>query len=82
MWYEAGVLSALSVGAVLLYAGFWMSTGALVRIVGRGAPADEGARPGSRSARRTAALVGLCLALCLTLLGALTLYVAAAHLVG
>lgn len=76
MWSEAVVLSALSVGALLFYAGIRMSVGEFVRAFARGrvAEADEKARRRGASESFGAAFVRLCLALCLAALGALTLY--------
>jgi uncharacterized membrane protein YebE (DUF533 family) len=83
MWQEAGVLSALSFGAVLLYAGASMSAGALVGVVfGRSSAqeAHEKARRRGSSASLASALAGLGVALCLAALGAFTLYVVASRL--
>jgi membrane protein YqaA with SNARE-associated domain len=85
MWQEAGVLSALSFGAVLLYAGVSMSVGALVGVVfGRrrrsAQEAHEKARRRGSSASLASALAGLGVALCLAALGAFTLYVVASRL--
>ncbi|HEV2705175.1 MAG TPA: hypothetical protein VGV59_04580 [Pyrinomonadaceae bacterium] len=82
MWYEAMLLTALSVGAVMLYTGVGISTETFVRLVGggrrRGADAHEKTRPQGSSASLASALIGLGLAL----LGALTLYLVASRLRG